>query len=726
MKNEKQLCIEPKLRTARLNRLAYAFMCALFTLVGCTALPTAIQAAGTHLDTSFYGSGKRNFSFADMSSEDAYAVAIQPDGKILIAGRTNVNGGWDFAIARLREDGAPDSTFDGDGLLTIDFNGSVDTAYAIAIQPDGKIIVVGESLALGGTSNFAIARITDLGVLDSTFDVDGRARFDFQGENDAAHGVALQSDGKIILAGYAGMGSRDWALIRLSDTGMLDASFGNNGRVTTDFNSVNDDARSVVVLPDNKIVVAGTVSLPQGTSDFALVRYTSGGVPDNSFQKGGKMMIDLAGNSTDTVKSLKKTEDGKLVIGGEAQGSDYPMLALVRCSTDGVLDNTFDGDGKVVISFNRQGNNYMGGLAVNGEGEIAVAARIDGWSMTSGFNVIRFRSNGKVDSRFGAGGRVNTLFGLGEKVAYDVAFQTDGKIVAVGTVRGYSDFGVARYNSQGIAAGSDFDGDGRAEIGVYRPSEGMWYLQDSVTGVKKYVRFGLAEDQPVLGDYDGDAKTDIAIFRPSTGSWYIDYSDGRLGITPFGLSSDIPVPGDYDGDGRTDIAVYRPSSGYWYLLQSTRGFEAIKYGNDVSYPMPGDYDGDGATDLAVYRSGDKTWWIHQSHLGDKVVQFGSNGDLPIPADYDGDGVTDIAVYRFDGNWWVQRSQPNTVTVDHWGLGTDLTTSADFDGDGKANLSVFRSSTGVWYITRGDGTVQILEWGVEGDVPLAGITIRALA
>jgi uncharacterized delta-60 repeat protein len=726
MKNEKQLWTEIKSWTGRMNSLLYVFMCALFTLAACMALPTATQAAGTHLDRSFFGSGKRNFGFADMTSEDAYAVAIQPDGKIIIAGRTNVNGGWDFAVARLREDGTPDSSFNGNGLLTIDFNGSIDTAYAIAIQPDGKILVVGESLALGGTSNFAVARVTDLGVLDPEFDLDGRTRIDFQGENDAAHGVAIQADGKIVVAGYAGRNSRDWGLVRLSDTGALDESFGNAGRVTTDFNSGNDDASGVVVLPDNKIIVAGTAFLAQGTTDFALVRYTPAGIPDNSFQSGGKMTIDLAGNSSDTVKSLERTADGKLVIGGEAFGSEYPMLALVRCSSEGVLDNTFDGDGKVVVSFNRQGNNYMGGLAVNGSGEIAVAARIDGWSMTSGFNVIRFLNDGKLDSRFGAGGRVNTLFGLGEKVAYDVSFQPDGKIVAVGTVRGYSDIGIARYNSHGIASGSDFDGDGRSEIGVYRPSEGMWYLQDSVTATKKYSRFGLSGDEPVLGDYDGDGKTDTALFRHSNGTWYIENSTGGVTYQPFGLPSDIPVPGDYDGDGKTDIAVYRLSSGHWYLLQSTRGFQTIKYGSDVAYPIPGDYDGDGATDVAVYAAADKTWWIHQSHLGDKVVQFGTNGDLPVPADYDGDGVTDIATFRTDGNWWIQKSETNAISVDRWGFGTDLTAPADFDGDGKADIAVFRPSTGVWYITRGDGTWRWLLWGVDGDVPLVGNLLRALA
>jgi uncharacterized delta-60 repeat protein len=704
--------------------VAMTFATMLFTL----AAPEIALAAGTHLDTTFGGTGKTNFGFGDNSFEDANAVAIQPDGKIVVVGRTNATGGWDMAVARLKTDGTPENTFDGDGLLTIDFGGNVDTAYAVSIQTDGKIVIGGETLPLGGSADFAVARISSLGVLDSTFSGDGKATYDFTGANDAAYGLAVQPDGKILLTGIAGMGSSDWGIVRLTDLGVPDSSFGNSGRVTTDFNQLNDIAKGIVILPDGKIVIAGTAINASGGLDFALARYTSGGIPDAPFQNGGKLLIDINGGSTDEVRAFKVTSDGKLVIGGESSSQNgWPRLALVRCSIDGILDNNFDGDGKAIASFNSEGNNLMGGLAVSTSGEIAVAARIDSRAFNSGFNVIRFRSDGKLDTQFGAGGRVNTVFGLSERWSHDVAFQTDGKIVAVGSVRGYSDFGVARYNSRGIAVTSDFDGDGRADIGVYRPSEGMWYLQNSVTGVKSYVRFGLNGDEPVPGDYDGDGKTDIAVYRRSNGSWYVQQSsDGQLKVTPFGLSSDMPLPGDYDGDGKTDIAVYRLTSGYWYMLGSSRGLEIIKYGNDVSFPVPGDYDGDGATDIAVFRSSDKTWWMRGSQLGDNTIQFGGNGDLPMPADYDGDGVTDIAVYRFDGNWWVQRSQSASVSASHWGLGSDLTAPADFDGDGRVDLAVFRSSIGVWYITRADGTWRILEWGIEGDIPLAGLTLRALA
>lgn len=702
-----------------------AFAMTFAALIIALTTPDAAMAAGTHLDTTFFASGKTNFGFGNGTTSEANAVAVQADGKVVVAGRTYINGNWDIAIARLWSNGVLDSTFDHDGLLTIDFAGGVDTAYAVAIQPDGKIVVAGETIPTTGSANYAVVRVTNLGVPDPTFGTDGKATVDFQGQNDQARAVALQPDGKIIIVGYAVSGAGDWGVLRLTDTGLPDPTFGNNGRVSTDFSNGTDVATGVVVLPDNKIIVAGTAGTAEG-SDFGLVRYTSLGVLDSSFQNGGKMLIDIDAQSYDDVKALAKTADGKLVIGGESRHySTYPQLTVVRCSTDGVLDNTFDDDGKASVTFNSTGNNYMGGLAVNGAGEIAVAARIDGRSVTAGFGVVRFLNNGKVDSRFGSGGRVNTIFGLGEKVANAVTFQPDGKIVVVGTVRGFSDFGVARYNSRGIATANDFDGDGVADLGVYRPSEGMWYLKNSATGANSYVRFGLSTDQPVAGDYDGDGKTDIAVYRPSTGSWYIQQSsDGQLKVTAFGLSNDWPVPGDYDGDGKTDVAVYRLATGTWYLLGSTTGLQIHKYGSDVAFPMQGDYDGDGATDIAVFRPADKTWWIHGSYLGDRTVQFGSNGDTPVPADYDGDGVTDVAMFRTDGNWWVQRSQTATVSADHWGAGTDLTATGDFDGDGKVDLSVFRPSNGGWYMTRGDGTWRLVVWGVFGDQLLVGVTLRS--
>jgi uncharacterized delta-60 repeat protein len=691
--------------------------------------PTCADAAGSHLDYSFANAGRINFSFGNSSTDEAHAIAVQPDGKIVVVGRTDVNGNSDFAIARLTPSGALDTTFDGDGLLTIDFGAqTIDEAFGVLIQPDGKIVVVGETRASGAAGNFAIVRLTSLGLPDETFDGDGRGVYDFGSTNstyDSAEAVTIQPDGKIILAGATSSGGTDWALLRLTTGGIPDFSFGNNGRVTTDFNGDVDEARSVIVLPDNRIVAVGMVNTSTGL-DFGMVRYTEQGVPDSSLNGNGKFLIDVSNQSQDDAQVVRRTSDGKLLIGGTSDVDRGQAIAMVKCSIDGVLDSTFGTGGKVLTIFNPSGTNNMSDMAINGSGEIAVAGFVGSYT-NGGFTVAKYLSNGQLDSRFGSGGRVGTVFDVGLRTAAGVAFQPDGKIVAVGTVRDYNDFGVARYKPQGIAAAGDYDGDGRAEIGVYRGSEGMWYLQNLVTGAKTYVRFGLAGDQPVPGDYDGDGKTDVAVYRPSNGTWYVNRSsDGQLIVMPFGLSNDTPLPGDYDGDGKTDLAVYRLATGTWYLLQSSRGLQTIKYGSDIAFPFPGDYDGDGQTDICVYRPADKTWWIRASTVPVNVTQFGSNGDLPVPADYDGDGVTDLGMFRSDGNWWIRRSETATSRADHWGIGSDITAPADFDGDGRADLSVFRSSTGVWYINRADGTVQIVEWGIAGDIPLVGITFRAFA
>src|SRR5215212_5837442 len=144
MKNGKQFCIEFKSRTARLNRLLYGFMCALFTLVTFTALPTATRAAGTHLDWSFAGKGMKAFGASLSNFDEAYATAIQPDGKIVVAGYTSASFSSDFLVARLNQDGTPDNTFGTNGIRTIDFGGHNDVAYAVAIQADGRIVVAGE------------------------------------------------------------------------------------------------------------------------------------------------------------------------------------------------------------------------------------------------------------------------------------------------------------------------------------------------------------------------------------------------------------------------------------------------------------------------------------------------------------------------------------------------------------------------------------------------------
>ena len=171
----------------------------------------------------------------------------------------------------------------------------------------------------------------------------------------------------------------------------------------------------------------------------------------------------------------------------------------------------------------------------------------------------------------------------------------------------------------------DFDGDGKTDVSVFRPSDGNWYLLQSTAGFTG-VTFGQAGDKIVPADYDGDGKTDVAVFRPSSGTWYLQRSNlGFTGIL-FGASTDVPVPADYDGDGKADVAVFR--NGVWYLQQSTAGFTGIAFGLGTDLPAPADYDGDGKADVAVFRSG--TWYLNRSTAGFTGVAFGAATDIPIP------------------------------------------------------------------------------------------------
>jgi hypothetical protein len=223
------------------------------------------------------------------------------------------------------------------------------------------------------------------------------------------------------------------------------------------------------------------------------------------------------------------------------------------------------------------------------------------------------------------------------------------------------------------------------------------------------------------GDFDGDGKTDITVYRPSTGAWYIRASTAGFSSVAWGAPGDTPVPADYDGDGKTDIAVYRPNTGTWYILRSTAGFATVGWGAPGDIPVAADYDGDGKTDIAVYRPTTGTWYILRSSNSTLfTVAWGAVGDVPVGGDYDGDGKSDIAVYRpSTGTWYILRSSAGFATV-QWGGSGDLPVSADFDGDGKTDIGVFRPSTGTWYIlasTLGFSTVQ---WGGIGDLPVPSV------
>jgi hypothetical protein len=254
----------------------------------------------------------------------------------------------------------------------------------------------------------------------------------------------------------------------------------------------------------------------------------------------------------------------------------------------------------------------------------------------------------------------------------------------------------------------DFDGDLRADVSVFRPSEGNWYLLQSRNGFGGH-KWGLDGDIPVAADYDGDGNSDVAIFRD--GIWWVLNSTGSgYTVTQWGISIDRPVPADYDGDGHTDFAVYRDGT-WWILFANGSGYTAIKWGIASDVPVPADYDGDGKADLAVFRYGE--WWILNANGGYRTARWGKAGDKPVQSDYDGDGRTDLAIFR-EGIWWVINSNRGNFTATQWGIASDIPVPADYNGDGKTDLAIYRA--GQWWILYPTGYTAV-NWGLGTDIPI---------
>ncbi len=267
---------------------------------------------------------------------------------------------------------------------------------------------------------------------------------------------------------------------------------------------------------------------------------------------------------------------------------------------------------------------------------------------------------------------------------------------------------------------SDFDGDGRTDFSVFRPTEGNWYLNNSTAGFSA-VNFGLASDTIVPADFDGDRKTDFAVFRPTNVEGQPDFyllrsSDFTVSGIAWGVVGDIPVVADYDGDGKADYAVWRPSTGDFYVLQSqTGGLRHYNLGLNGDKPVVSDYDGDGKADFAVFRPSNGTWYIAKSTDNSIVItQWGISTDIPVFADYDGDNKVDIAVFRpSDGVWYIQRSTGG-ITYISFGLDGDVPVPGDFDGDGKYDQAVYRA--GVWYVNNSTSGFAVANFGLASDVP----------
>jgi hypothetical protein len=226
-------------------------------------------------------------------------------------------------------------------------------------------------------------------------------------------------------------------------------------------------------------------------------------------------------------------------------------------------------------------------------------------------------------------------------------------------------------------------------------------------------------------DFDGDGKTDLSVFRPSEGNWYLNRSMAGFGVINFGVATDVIAPGDIDGDNKTDEVVFRASASagtpdFFTLRSSTNTVSGVEWGTTGDMPVIADYDGDNKDDFAVWRPSTGDFWLLQSTAGARHYHFGATGDKPVPADYNGDSRTDFAVWRpSTGTWYVADNVTNAVTTTAWGVSTDIPVFADYDGDSKDDIAVFRPSNGTWYVINSGGGTSIIPFGASGDVPVPG-------
>jgi len=406
------------------------------------------EAAGD-LDSSFGTGGKIAMDFGALGSA-ANAIAIQSDGKLIISGTIVLPTGNDFGVARCNPDGTLDKSFAGGGVAT-DFFGGDDRGFAVAIQPDGKIVAAGTATTAQGGYDFGLARYNADGTVDTSFGSGGKVTTDFNGGEDVIFAIAIQPDGKIAAAGYrtdteghtsAGLAlyNPDGSLVSKGGAGGGGSCGGQEERMAT----------SLALEPDGQYLVGGVA---YGSRDaFELIRLNSTGVHDQGFGNCGYVSTDFGGN--DDLNAIALQPDGKIVAAGVTRQGGMPEFALARYNTDGSLDSSFGSSGKVITtSLPKPAAANV--VLIQPDNKI-VAVGFSTGAAGSDFTLVRYNADGSLDSSFGSGGLVKTDFSGTDDAGRAALIQPDGKIVAVGfttkTAGGPKEVALARY----LSAAPDF------------------------------------------------------------------------------------------------------------------------------------------------------------------------------------------------------------------------------------------------------------------------------
>lgn len=595
-----------------------------------------------------------------------------------------------------------------------------DDVNDIIVLSDGKIMVAGEDLLGGPNTGPLLKRLNPDGSVDPTFN----CPITPSGGHGHLDSIEALPNGQFLIRGQFRVGTTYTYYARINSDGSIDNSL-----------ALSSDSSVRTAQPDGKLIACG----PRGTSLVAH-RLNADGSLDPTFQANWS-------DSGIFCSNVIVLPTGKMLIQGAFTSGGQPMKRLLRINSDGSLDPTFDAaiepgaptgtadllaDGKIMVAsegtkrLNPDGSldlaipNCTGSFA-DYDGPNYLISNCKKWASGSQFFISRVSPDGVVDVTFD-----NLSVTAGWRAGPNGSLYAFGGISTLGA---HESNGVMRVipNTRQPAARYDFDGDGRSDIAVYRPSDGIWYLYQSTDGIA-YRQWGLPSDKILTGDANLDGRTDIGVYRD--GAWhsltistnlhyymchgtaqdqpyvlqdydrlsapfsvdrfairgirngnlswlisnysncYIRPSQPSVATVSGEVAGDIGVVGDFNGDSRSEIGYFR--DGNWHTGDTglLTGPATLQWGTTGDIPVPGDYDGDRQTDYAIFRPSTGEWWIRRSSAGIIAAHFGMNGDIPVPADYDGDGKTDIAIFRA-GTWWQYLSASGTVAVHQWGTAGDL-------------------------------------------------------
>ncbi len=401
-------------------------------------LPAAAMARPGDLDPSFGNGGKATIAFG--GADAAWGTVEQPDGKLVLVGQTatDASSPANCAVARLSPNGSPDSSFGAAGKATVDFGGD-DACFSGALQSDGKIVVAGKTTS-SGVDQWALARLNADGSLDTSFGTGGKSIITWGSSGGRAVSVSVQPDGRIVVVGLTSTAATqsDFTALRLTSNGSIDTSFGTGGHTIVDFGG-DDHVEAQARQSDGKIILAGDSTAGMSGHNFAAARLNPDGSVDSTFGAGGKVVLDFGGD--DGADAVALQPDGKVLLAGSttagASGGDF---ALARLNSDGSLDASFGTGGKATVDFG--GADVAFGLALQPDGSVILAGGTASTTDAEQFAIARLTSAGVLDSSFGAGGKTRIDFG-GVSVGRGVALQANGDIL-VGGIAGANQFAAAR------------------------------------------------------------------------------------------------------------------------------------------------------------------------------------------------------------------------------------------------------------------------------------------